>query len=178
MEFRLKFLVLTRLSLAGLCVVAGTAVAQTASELKAELQKCRLIQEADKRVACYDALTPAPWGTPAGAAAVSVGTPNPTGGSTTPGAPVAAQAAAFGLPQATQREAVQEIQTHIVGRLLGWKSGDLFQLANRQVWQVVDGTEASYDLNNPKVRIKRGMMGSFIMEIEGVAITPRVRRVR
>lgn len=177
MESRLKFLVLSKLSLTALCLAAGAAAAQTTTELKAELQKCRLIQEVDKRVACYDALTPAPWGTPAAAVTAPV-VPNSLSAGGAQAAPAAAQAAAFGLPQAVQREAVQEIQTHIVGRLLGWKSGDLFQLGNRQVWQVVDGTEASYDLSNPKVRIKRGMMGSFIMEIEGVAITPRVRRVR
>lgn len=166
MELRLKYLVLLGMSL------AGAAGAQTATELKAELQKCRLIQEADKRVACYDALTPAPWGTATSSA------PAPQSSAKGSAAPVAQQTAAFGLPKQEERDAVQQIETHIVGRLLGWRSGDLFQLGNRQVWQVVDGTEASYDLSNPKVRIKRGLMGSFIMEIDGVAITPRVRRVR
>jgi len=46
------------------------------------------------------------------------------------------------------------------------------------VWEVLDTKRVSYELDNPTVRIKRGMLGSFFMEIDGVSATPRVRRVQ
>jgi len=50
-------------------------------------------------------------------------------------------------------------------------------MANGQLWEVTDGSQAAYRLSDPKVRISRGISGSFFMEIQGVSQTPRVRRI-
>ena len=43
--------------------------------------------------------------------------------------------------------------------------------------QVVDGSSAVYALKNPKVTIKRGALGRFVLDIDGAAKMPGVRRV-
>ena len=56
--------------------------------------------------------------------------------------------------------------------------GQALQLTNGQTWKIVDDSTAAYRLNNPKVTIEPGMLGSYFMKIDGVAQTPRVERVR
>jgi hypothetical protein len=46
------------------------------------------------------------------------------------------------------------------------------------VWEIVDGSTAVYRLHSPKVRVSRGLLGSYFLEIEGVAQAPRVKRVQ
>jgi hypothetical protein len=46
------------------------------------------------------------------------------------------------------------------------------------VWEVSDGSTTAYNLRSPKVKITRGVSGTFFMAIEGVSQTPRVRRLR
>jgi hypothetical protein len=158
----------------GFCLTSVAMAQSKRLELKEELRQCRLMEDANKRLACYDQLTPLPWGAAPTTAVVSQ-TAAPTQSGPSSATPAAA---AFGLPKARAPETEQAMESTIAGRFEGWRSGDLITLANRQVWQVVDGTEASYSLTNPKVLVKRGALGSFTMEIEGVAVTPKVRRVR
>lgn len=40
-------------------------------------------------------------------------------------------------------------------------------MANRQVWQVSDDSTGTYDLNNPKVTVRRAAFGSYMLDIEG-----------
>ena len=43
---------------------------------------------------------------------------------------------------------------------------------------MVDGSSAYYELNSPKVRIRRGFMpNTFFLEFEGQSRSPQVRRV-
>jgi hypothetical protein len=55
--------------------------------------------------------------------------------------------------------------------------GTRLKLENGQVWEVVDASKAAYSLERPAVRVSRGVLGSFFIEIQGVSRTPRVRRV-
>ena len=50
-------------------------------------------------------------------------------------------------------------------------------MTNGQVWQVSDGSSASYYLRDPKVTVRRAPLGGFDMEIEGARKSPRVQRV-
>lgn len=70
------------------------------------------------------------------------------------------------------------MESTIAGTFEGWLAGSRLRLANGQVWEIADGSSASYLLRDPKVRITRGMLGSFFMTIEGVAQSPRVRRIQ
>jgi hypothetical protein len=180
-----------------LATAATAAIAQTAD---AELRRCRAIGDAQARLACYDALplaaaaaapaaapvtraapvaVPAPAATAAVAAAAApaaaapVAAPMPAAASA---APATADAASFGLP--SKADEVKAITSHIPGRFEGWSRDTRIRLANGQVWQVVESGRVYYpNLENPKVTVRRAALGSFLMDIEGVAATPRVRRV-
>jgi hypothetical protein len=80
-------------------------------------------------------------------------------------------------PQPQQAKPVDSIESSIPGRVDGWVANTRFRLANGQVWEIRDGSRAAYDLRDPKVRIVRGLSGSFFMELEGASQSPRVRRV-
>lgn len=129
-----------------------------------DLRRCRGMEDAAARLACYDALPlPAP-GTPAA-----------------PPAPVAPAREAsllerFGLE--TQQPRADRIESHIPGLFTGWKANSQIRLANGQVWRVVDGSWLHGEWNNPKVSIRRGMMGAFYLDIEGENRSPRVQRVQ
>jgi hypothetical protein len=125
--------------------------------------RCRAITDAGARLSCYDAI--------------------PLGGTTAPAVPAAraaSPAAAFGLESRAMptQSLVPSIESAIEGPFDGWLPRTQFKLANGQVWEISDGSQAAYDLRNPKVRITRGVSGSFFIAIEGVAQTPRVRRIR
>ncbi len=126
----------------------------------ADLQRCRAIGEAAARLACYDAL--------ALPTAPSRGAP--------PSATAADPAARFGLREPAQ--GVDAVESHIPGRFDGWEARTQIRLANGQVWQINDGSRGVYRLDNPRVRIRKGALGSFFLEIEGQNQSPRVRRVQ
>ena len=126
------------------------------------LRQCRALTDAAARLACYDALPLAalpPTAATAPAAAV----------------PVVPAAADFGLPKPDEK--VQEITSTIPGLFDGWGPRSLIRLANGQVWQVTDDSRGVYALRDPKVRVKRASLGSFVLDIEGANLLPRVRRV-
>lgn len=166
---------------AGLSVAAAlllpAAMAQAPDT--AALQRCRAISEAAARLACYDALplgtaprvsaAPAAPATPAVAPPAAVAPAPPT---VAPAAPAAVQA--FGRERRDEPEA---ISSQITGAFEGWGPTSRIKLANGQVWQVVDGSEGVYFLQNPKVTVRRALMGGFQLDIEGAKRMPRVRRV-
>lgn len=84
----------------------------------------------------------------------------------------------IGLPTPESRGEALSVTTSIPGEFLGWGPNGQITLANGQVWRVIDGSRGVYKLNNPKVEIKRGALGSFNLDIEGTFQSPKVRRVR
>ena len=123
----------------------------------ADLRSCRLITDATARLACYDALDATQ---PARPAATAPTTPDP----------------AFGL-RAPASEQPQAIESHIPGRFTGWEAKTRIKLANNQVWEISDGSRGAFDLVDPKVRIRRGALGSYFLEIAGQTRSPRVKRI-
>jgi hypothetical protein len=144
-----------------LAVLAFPAVGQAD---EGALRRCRGMADAAARLACYDALPlPAP-GTPAAAPA--------------PRAPSRETSLLerFGLE--TRQPRADRIESHIPGIFTGWDANSQIRLANGQVWKVVDGSWLHGEWNNPKVSIRRGMLGAFYLDIEGENRSPRVQRVR
>ena len=142
----------------------------------AAVQRCRAIKDSAQRLACYDAL---PLGTPAarapGAASPAAGgatAPSPAAGST----PTLLQR--FGFENRAPVDEVPSIETHIPGRFEGWGPKSVINLANGQAWQVIDDSARTAYKENPKVTVRRGTLGSFFLDIEGVNPAPRVRRVQ
>lgn len=142
------------LSLLPLAVLSPAADAQTRPGT--ELQRCRGITDSAARLACYDALADSP-AVQAALAQTPAQTPAPA--PVQPSAPVA-----------------EEVESHILG-FDGWTPRTRFKLANGQVWQVVDDSVGNYQLKDPKVKVHRAALGSFLMEIDGAGRQPRVRRV-
>ena len=151
---------------------AGAEVA--AAAVYRELAQCRALRDVPARVACYDGIA-MPAALPAAATPATASAAAAAAGSA-PASP-APVAASFGLSVVPAAPARQSIDSRIVGAFEGWSSGTRLRLENGQVWEVVDTTRASFDIKAPVVRIKRGVLGSFFMEVAGVSATPRVRRV-
>lgn len=146
----------------------------------AGLRRCRLIGDSVARLACYDALPAGAASAPAAPARAAA--PRAPALPATPSTPAAAAPAAppaaFGLERQQPREEVQAITSTIPGRFEGWGPHTRFKLANGQIWQVVDGSSAYYELDSPKIRVRRGLIGNtFYLDIEGQTRTPQVRRV-
>jgi hypothetical protein len=150
------------------CIAVALAAAPLwAVAADVDLAKCRAIGDATQRLACYDALVPAAPAT-----------------STAPKLPAAAAAPAqkqpqqqFGLEQRVPADRPEAIDSHIPGRFEGWKPNTRIRLANGQVWQVVDNSSGAFWLMDPKVKVRRGMLGAFFLEIEGSNNSPKVRRI-
>ena len=129
----------------------------------AGLRRCRDIADAQKRLACYDAL---PLGVTPPAA------PAPTA------APSKSLLERFGFEQRQAREEPEAITSTIPGLFEGWGPRSLIRLANGQVWQITDDSSRWARVENPKVTVRRGALGSFFLDIENVNPAPRVRRVQ
>lgn len=143
--------------------VSGTALADDAAILK-----CRALGESQARLACYDRI---PVGAQPAAAAPAPAAP----------APAASAEQRFGLkePRRKEPEPPQSIESTIDGDFDGWDAGAQIRLANGQVWRVVDGSSAALSpMKNPKVTIRRGLLGTMFLEIEGTNQSPKVRRIR
>jgi hypothetical protein len=148
------------------------------------LQRCRALAADAERLACYDAIVlPAAVAarpTAAGGAAGAVGGPGTAGTPPTasPAGAAAPPAARFGLPDESRPvDRIDRIESRIEGRFEGWAPRMMLRLANGQVWQVVDDTRSAYWLDSPRVVVRRGALGGFLLEIEGVRALVRVRRI-
>jgi hypothetical protein len=150
----------------------------------AAFERCRGIRDASARLACYDGL---PMGVPPAAREAPpiapsrppVTAPAPAAPAARAPAPAPQPAQSFGMEQrAPAVELPTTMESYIPGRFEGWGPNARIKLANGTVWQVVDGTSAALNLDNPKVVIRRGMMGGFFLELDSTNRSPRVRRLQ
>ena len=158
----------------------------------AAFARCRSIADTAARLACYDGLPVAPAAAMQSAPsrpATAAPAPNAAPAARTPSAAAPAPAAAPPAPaSAAENFGMEEkiaasglpptMESYIPGHFEGWGAGARIKLANGQVWQVVDGTSAYFNRENPKVLVRRGMMGGFFLEIENSNRSPRVKRVQ
>lgn len=156
-----------------LLFVSGLAFADDAA-----LLRCRTISDPAARLSCYDALAVTPGGgvtrtdTSAGKAAVQQSTSVKSAAS--PQKPDQ-----FGLEERlASKNELDAIESHIQGSFEGWTARSNIRLANGQVWQISDNSSRAHYIDNPKVRIRRGTLGAFYLEIQGTNISPRVKRVQ
>lgn len=152
-----------------LLLIAGPSLADDAA-----LQRCRQIDEASARLACYDAI-PLPAANAASAA--RAGAAAEADGERTHAARNDAPSE-FGLPARAPASDTSEIVARLVGEFDGWGPNARFTLDNGQEWQVVDGSSAFVTSGGPGVRVKRGRFGAYYLEIEGVNREPKVKRTR
>jgi len=149
--------------------LALLATGAQAQNIAGELTACRQLADGARRLACYDAVAlPA---APAVAAPAVVAAPS-----------VAVDPVAkFGQESVRTPAAAPElkrIDSRIRGRFQGWGPNSRIELENGQAWRIADGSEALYDLQDPKVVVHRGLLGAYFLEIEGVPFQVRVVRAR
>ncbi len=158
------------------------------------LLKCRAIADNAARLACYDAIVPAAIATPVAAAApaaISASAPvaRSTGATAAATAPATAAVTAtaavaakpddsFGMSSMSKSTESNFIESHIPGAFDGWRPNMRINLANGQVWRVVDDSEAYVSGDNMKVKLVKGAFGGFTMEFEGSNRTAGVKRVK
>jgi hypothetical protein len=147
-----------------LLLLSLAVVATTAAAADSPLQRCRGLKDDSARLACYDAIPADSASSPA------------VQGAAVPAASRPADVSSFGLPAPAAAD--QELRSRITGRFVGWDAKTVLRLDNGQQWQIADGSKAYYQLDNPGVRIVRSAISGFLMEIDGVAQRPRVRRVK
>jgi len=157
-----------------LLFVSGAALADDASMLR-----CRQLQEAPARLACYDAIALAPAATAVAQAAPAAGAPAAGSPAATVYMPSKADLErGFGNEHNSPAAKLESIESAIVGEFDGWVPKQRIRLANGQVWMIADDSQAILELNNPKVRLEKGMMGAIYMDIEGARNSPRVKRIK
>jgi hypothetical protein len=158
-------------------IVIATALlggqAALAQSLAGDVKACHQMTDPTRRLACYDALAlPAEFNT----TAMNTATAMPVTATMTTADPVAKFGQeAIKQPAGTE---LKQIESRISGKFHGWHAGSQLELENGQVWRIADGSEAIYELQDPKVIVHRGMLGAFFLEIEGVGFQMRVTRVR
>lgn len=79
-------------------------------------------------------------------------------------------------PDTSSREAVE---SHIAGLFTGWHGHTIFKLDNGQEWkQAESGAYDAGKFEDPVVRIKPMLLGSWLMYVEGCGCSVRVSRVK
>ena len=139
----------------------------TAWASEGTLQQCRGIADSSLRLACYDAL-----------ALPTTGIGGAESRAALPRTPLPETAAQFGLTrEAAPVVELSTIESTIPGHFDGWYPNRRVRLANGQVWQVADGSTRLYELDDPKVTIRRGVLGAFYLDLSIDNHSIRVRRV-
>lgn len=154
-----------------LLLSAGTLHAQAQGPALADqLAKCRTIADAPKRLACFDEIAGPPagsaqWGAPVAQSKSAAPPPEGATGSAEQN---------FGLRDA----AASALQSRIQGSFSGWKPRQRLRLTNGQLWEITDGTSGHYlTMHEPQVKIVKGVLSGFYMDIEGVTQRLTVRRI-
>jgi len=82
-----------------------------------------------------------------------------------------------GLRNATSADG--EIVSRIQGEFKGWSGRTRFVLENGQVWEgLADSGSLSVNLVDPVVRIKKGLIGTWYLKVDGYNATAKVQRIK
>lgn len=119
---------------------------------------------------------PAPASTVPAATAAPVSASNKAARTQSPAASSTATAA-FGAPPEQPPSTVDQIESRIVGDFHGWTGDTIFRLENGQVWKQAGPGYFETDLKNPKVKIKKLMIG-YVLIVDGYSKEVFVRRIR
>lgn len=149
------------MTVAAAVLASNLAWAQTDD---AAMLKCAQATEAAPRLACFDALAAQARQR---ATAAASGQPDPR------------KVAEFGRPPKPDVSDIDLLESRINGSFDTWRANQRLTLANGQVWQITDdGSGYVGETQNPVVRIRRGAMGSYLMDVDGLRKSLRVKRVQ
>ncbi|MFP4275858.1 MAG: hypothetical protein ACLFQC_10635 [Wenzhouxiangella sp.] len=98
---------------------------------------------------------------------------------TAPGAADAAPAPAASDNRGLPGGGRSEINSRLVGTFSGWRGDNVFELENGMVWEQAEaGSFSIAPVENPAVRIRPGMFGTWQLQVDGYNTRVRVQRVR
>jgi|TARA_B110000495_G_C22990956_1_gene583525 hypothetical protein len=83
---------------------------------------------------------------------------------------------AFGQPKDLIEP--EEINTSVVGVFNGWSGETEFTLQNGQVWKQSGNGMLTAKIDSPKIRIRKGLFGSYILNVEGFNSSIKVKRIK
>lgn len=134
------------------------------TELEDGLQACSLLNDADRRLACFDELVNthrAPDTDRSGSTADEAG-----------------EARRFGLAEkATTDSGPEQVVSRYLGEFRGWSGNTVFRLENGQVWRQAQTGRMHWVAAGPLITIRRTPIGTYWLSVEGVNARVRVRRV-
>ena len=93
----------------------------------------------------------------------------------------------FGLEDVTEkvrdifRDTPEVIESRVMGDFDGWSGKTVFQLENGQVWEQIEAGKFRYPKGrgeNPVLIIRKAMFGSYLLKVDGMGTTIRVKRIR
>ena len=155
---------------------------------EADFLRCRGISDANARLACYDAVAPAVDSrdarSTAGRPVVQAETRAPVAAQSASVRPASQPTTAqtmtdqFGMESRVAPGTLDVLESTIAGRFEGWEAKSNIKLANGQVWQIADDSSRYVTMTDPKIKIRRGALGSFYLEFEKINHSPRVKRVQ
>lgn len=148
-----KRLSVLRGGVALVALLLGSGIAASADD--DEMRRCRQLTEVAQRLACYDGIELAAPGTAR----------QPGGG-----------ASGFGVVRGGGAE-IESIESLLVQAIDGWGPNQVISLANGQRWQITDGSSGFMRAAVRKVKVRRGALGAFYIEFEGINGSPRVKRI-
>ena len=76
-----------------------------------------------------------------------------------------------------EKQAPKSIVSTIEGPFEGWNGNTVFRLKNGQVWRQIDKSVFYERTQDPKVEIKKGLLGVYYLSIEGYGSRCKVKRV-
>ncbi|MCV2351370.1 hypothetical protein [Paucibacter sp. Y2R2-4] len=154
------------------------ALTSTAFAQDEALLSCRRLSEDKARLACYDAIAiGVKFGPTSARPSLSTEIASPVSAPTPLAAIQSDPAIKFGLPTKDASSDLTTLQSAVGAGFDGWLPNQRIRLDNGQVWQVVDGSTVSIRSGARKVTIRRGMLGAFYLEVDGLNTSPRVRRI-
>lgn len=161
-------------------VAGGILMAVNGATTAAETTACATIAEPAARLACYDrANTPQATTAPAEPAARSAVTPAAPPAAIPAPAVVEERFGAETLPaKPSDPEVPEAIQSRISGLFKGWDKNTEFKLDNGQVWRCVNCRDVYYQVENPAVTVKRGFMGNYWLQVDGLNTRATVKRIK
>jgi len=187
--------------LAGLLGAVTIQAAEEPNSAASAFIKCARIASDGQRLLCYDRLATelielglsSRGGLSSAQPQAATQVPTDTAGSSTPSPSPAAPAAEQVAPEATASASpvdkfgaerveddtnLKKIQSRFVGDFTGWDGKTEFELENGQVWRQAESGRFTYRAVNPMITIKRGFLGSYILTVDDMNTTVRVKRVK
>jgi hypothetical protein len=79
-------------------------------------------------------------------------------------------------PSSHGRRADDTVSSHVAGRFDGWGPGSVLRLENGQQWRVSDDSSltVAHALDHPAVTVRPGLLGGWLLKVQGYHASARV----